>query len=79
MKNKKMGKMRHVLLLLAFLISGTIPQPVYAYQDTVCHVMTSDSIKLYVHVKGEGPMCPTLSFLVQTADTWSSLKSLRCS
>ena len=43
MKNKKMGKMRHVLLLLAFLISGTIPQPVYAYQDTVCHVMTSDS------------------------------------
>jgi pimeloyl-ACP methyl ester carboxylesterase len=70
MKNKKMGKMRHVLLLLAFLISGTIPQPVYAYQDTVCHVMTSDSIKLYVHVKGEGPMCLYLHGGPGSGSTW---------
>ncbi len=49
--------MRHVLLLLAFLISGAISQPVYAYQDALYHVMTSDSISLYLHVKGEGPMC----------------------
>ena len=65
-----MGKMRHVLLLLAFLISGTIPQPVYAYQDTVCHVMTSDSIKLYVHVKGEGPMCLYLHGGPGSGSTW---------
>jgi pimeloyl-ACP methyl ester carboxylesterase len=70
MKNKKMGKMRHVLLLLAFLISGTIPQPVYAYQDTVCHVMTSDSIKLYVHVKGEGSMCLYLHGGPGSGSTW---------
>lgn len=62
--------MRHVLLLLAFLISGTIPQPVYAYQDTVCHVMTSDSIKLYVHVKGEGPMCLYLHGGPGSGSTW---------
>lgn len=62
--------MRHVLLLLAFLISGTIPQPVYAYQDTVCHVMTSDSIKLYVHVKGEGPMCLYLQGGPGSGSTW---------
>ena len=62
--------MRHVLLLLAFLISGTIPQTVYAYQDTVCHVMTSDSIKLYVHVKGEGPMCLYLHGGPGSGSTW---------
>ena len=62
--------MRHVLLLLTFLISGTIPQPVYAYQDTVCHVMTSDSIKLYVHVKGEGPMCLYLHGGPGSGSTW---------
>ena len=62
--------MRHVLLLLASLISGTIPQPVYAYQDTVCHVMTSDSIKLYVHVKGEGPMCLYLHGGPGSGSTW---------
>ena len=62
--------MRHVLLLLAFLISGTILQPVYAYQDTVCHVMTSDSIKLYVHVKGEGPMCLYLHGGPGSGSTW---------
>ena len=62
--------MRHVLLLLAFLISGTIPQPVYAYQDTVCHVMTSDSISLYVHVKGEGPMCLYLHGGPGSGSTW---------
>ena len=62
--------MRQVLLLLAFLISGTIPQPVYAYQDTVCHVMTSDSIKLYVHVKGEGPMCLYLHGGPGSGSTW---------
>lgn len=62
--------MRHVLLLLAFLISGTIPQPVYAYQDTVCHVMTSDSIKLYVHVKGKGPMCLYLHGGSGSGSTW---------
>ena len=32
-----MEKMRQVLLLLTFLISGAISQPVYAYQDAVCH------------------------------------------
>jgi len=58
------------LLLLAFLISGTILQPVYAYQDTVCHVMTSDSIKLYVHVKGEGPMCLYLHGGPGSGSTW---------
>ena len=62
--------MRHVLLLLAFLISGTIPQPVYAYQDTVCHVMTSDSVRLYVHVKGEGPMCLYLHGGPGSGSTW---------
>ena len=62
--------MRHVLLLLAFLISGTIPQPVYAYQDAVCHVMTSDSISLYVHVKGEGPMCLYLHGGPGSGSTW---------
>ena len=62
--------MKQVLLLLAFLISGTIPQPVYAYQDTVCHVMTSDSIKLYVHVKGEGPMCLYLHGGPGSGSTW---------
>ncbi len=62
--------MRHVLLLFAFLISGAISQPIYAYQDTVCHVMTSDSIKLYVHVKGEGPMCLYLHGGPGSGSTW---------
>ena len=62
--------MKQVLLLLAFLISGTIPQPVYAYQDAVCHVMTSDSISLYVHVKGEGPMCLYLHGGPGSGSTW---------
>ena len=62
--------MRHVLLLLAFLISGAISQPIYAYQDTVCHIMTSDSIRLYVHVKGEGPMCLYLHGGPGSGSTW---------
>jgi len=62
--------MRHVLLLLAFLISGAISQPIYAYQDTVCHVMTSDSVRLYVHVKGEGPMCLYLHGGPGSGSTW---------
>ena len=49
--------MKNVLLLLTFLISGAIPQPAYAYQDTVCHKMTSDNIRLYVHVKDEDSTC----------------------
>ena len=62
--------MRHVLLLFAFLISGAISQPIYAYQDTVCHVMTSDSVRLYVHVKGEGPMCLYLHGGPGSGSTW---------
>ena len=62
--------MRHVLLLFAFLFSGAISQTIYAYQDTVCHVMTSDSISLYVHVKGEGPMCLYLHGGPGSGSTW---------
>ena len=62
--------MRQVLLLLIFLISGAISKPVYAYQDAVCHVMTSDSISLYVHVKGEGPMCLYLHGGPGSGSTW---------
>lgn len=62
--------MRHVLLLLAFLISGAISQPIYAYQDTVCHVITSDSVRLYVHVKGEGPICLYLHGGPGSGSTW---------
>ena len=62
--------MKQVLLLLTFLISGAISQPVYAYQDAVCHVMTSDSISLYVHVKGEGPMCLYLHGGPGSGSTW---------
>ncbi len=62
--------MKQVLLLLTFLILGAISQPVYAYQDAVCHVMTSDSISLYVHVKGEGPMCLYLHGGPGSGSTW---------
>ena len=62
--------MKQVLLLLTFLIPGAISQPVYAYQDAVCHVMTSDSISLYVHVKGEGPMCLYLHGGPGSGSTW---------
>ena len=62
--------MKQVLLLLTFLISGAISQPVYAYQNAVCHVMTSDSISLYVHVKGEGPMCLYLHGGPGSGSTW---------
>lgn len=62
--------MRHVLLLFAFLISGAISQPIYAYQDALYHVMTSDSVRLYVHVKGEGPMCLYLHGGPGSGSTW---------
>lgn len=49
--------MRRILFICCFMAALVLSTKAHAFRDEVRYIETSDSCRLYVHVKGEGPMC----------------------
>lgn len=49
--------MRRILFICCYLAALMSGAKAHAFRDEIHYIETSDSCRLYVHVKGEGPVC----------------------